>query len=175
MHSLEEYIIIILEMIVLIWRCCGVRPSKCWSGQSVLSNGKCPLSAEFLVFSFSYGFCTIGFYTLVLWILETVLLKQSADCTSSVNGLTCCCCFFVGVWFWSSFRLFAVNSCSSNTAIHSYQQWWVTCSLYCSVHVLYTIIFGKRHHCWIHVHLYMYHCILQPGLLIRHFFAWFRY
>lgn len=34
-------------------------------------------------------------------------------------------CFFTGVWIWSSFRLLAINCRSSNSALCSYQQWWV--------------------------------------------------
>lgn len=30
-----------------------------------------------------------------------------------------------GIWIWSSFRLPAFNCCSSNSALCSYQQWWV--------------------------------------------------
>ena len=33
--------------------------------------------------------------------------------------------FLTGIWIWSSFRLLAFNCCSSNSALCSYQQWWV--------------------------------------------------
>ena len=33
--------------------------------------------------------------------------------------------FWTGIWIWSSFRLPAFNCCSSNSALCSYQQWWV--------------------------------------------------